>query len=531
MHLRTIFCALIMLIATQVTVAQETVFSLFKSELKLADEYFERRDYQNALRLYKHVAKKKPSPEIELKIARTHHLLNQYDETVAVYEKSRTSSTLPLADLLFLAESLSGTSQYEAAMAAYEHYLAQSPSDELIMQKIWRLANVQYLYEDSALYQVQKLPVNSSSGDICPVPYQDGVVFMSNRKEVQPIEQLDAITHAPFFRLYYSSQSQDSSRNHAFYVAPPEAFDKDLKPRLHVGPVSFYDNYKRMVFAASTGYNVITGERTMQLHFADIIGGIWKVKTAFPHNSNEYSLADPTISADGKTLFFSGEMKGGFGGKDLYKSELVDGKWTKPENLGEIINTPGDEAYPFFYDGTLYFSSNGHPGLGGLDIFRAEQDDHFTDVQNVGYPLNTNYDDFGIALDSTGRRGYFSSNRSNGGLDDDIFQFDINIQSYPLSIEGTLKFKPQSWSDSLDLEVMPNATLQLIDNVRNIAVYETKTDSTGAFTLMVPHFSRYKIRVVGDEYDEHVVSLEIPKHRRSQGRHEIVIVKDAFRPD
>src|SRR5690606_11288777 len=145
---------------------QETVFSLFKSDLRLADEYFEKRDYQNALRLYKQVAKKKPSPEIELKIARTHHLLNQHDETVAVYEKSRTSSSLPLADLLFLAEALSGTSQYEAAMAAYERYLAQSPSDELVMQKIWRLANIQYLYEDSALFHVEKLPVNSSNGEI-----------------------------------------------------------------------------------------------------------------------------------------------------------------------------------------------------------------------------------------------------------------------------------------------------------------------------------------------------------------------------
>src|SRR5690606_36449721 len=126
------------------------------------------------------------------KIARTHHLLNQHDETVAVNEKSRTSSSLPLADLLFLAEALSGTSQYEAAMAAYERYLAQSPSDELVMQKIWRLANIQYLYEDSALLHVEKLPVNSSNGEICPVPYQDGIVFMSNRREVQPIEQLDA---------------------------------------------------------------------------------------------------------------------------------------------------------------------------------------------------------------------------------------------------------------------------------------------------------------------------------------------------
>lgn len=531
MLFRTISCIVVMLIATEVVVAQETVFSLFKSNLRLADEYFEKKDYQNALRLYKHVAKKKPSPEVELKIARTHHLLNQHDETVTVYEKSLTASSLPLTDLLFLAESLSGTSQYEAAMDAYERYLAQAPTDELVMQKIWRLANIQYLYEDSALYHVQKLSVNSSNGEICPVPYQDGVVFMSNRKEVQPIEQLDAVTHAAFYRLYFSSGAPDSTAKHLLRMELPAIFAKDLKPRLHVGPVSFYNNYNKMVFAASTGFNVRTGERTMQLHFAELADGTWKVEAPFSHNSNEYSLADPTISKDGKTLFFCGDIKGGFGGKDLYKSDFIDGKWTKPQNLGEAINTTGDEAFPFIHNETLYFSSNGHPGMGGLDIFRAEQHDNFLDVQNVGYPLNTNYDDFGVSLDSTGRRGYFSSNRSNGGLNDDIFQFDIDLQTYPLSIEGTLKLKQKSWSDSLDLEVMPNATLQLIDNVTNIAVFETKTDSAGAFKLTVPHFSRYKIRVLGEHYEEHVVSLEIPKHRRIPGRHEIVIVKDAFRPE
>jgi hypothetical protein len=107
----------------------------------------------------------------------------------------------------------------------------------------------------------------------------------------------------------------------------------------------------------------------------------------------------------------------------------------------------------------------------------------------------------------------------------------MDMQSYPLEIAGVLRSKEHSWSDSLELKVMRNANLQLIDNARDIVVYETKTDSLGNFTLVVPHYSKYKIRVLGDHFEEHVVSLEIPKHRRAHGRHQIVIVKDAFRPD
>ena len=223
-------------------------------------------------------------------------------------------------------------------------------------------------------------------------------------------------------------------------------------------------------------------------------------------------------------------MKGGFGGKDLYRCEFINNEWTRPVNLGEQINTAEDEVFPFFHDNTLYFSSNGHPGLGGLDIFRTETfENHFLDVQNVGYPLNTGFDDFGITIDSLGSHGYFSSNRKSGDFNDDIYEFEMELQRYPLEINGVIKSKEHSWNDSLDLKIMPNAKLYLVDNVRDITVFEGTSDSLGNFSIVVPHYSKYKIKVVGENLVEHIVSLEIPKHRRAQGNHEIVIVKDLFK--
>lgn len=509
---------------------QETVFSLLKSEMRLADQYFNKKDYRTALQHYQSVARKKPSMEVELKIARVHHFLKQHDKSVAAYEKNITKDKLPLKDLLYYAESQSGISNYENAMEIYQSYLSRVPDDELVLQKIWRLSNIQYLYEDSSYYTVKPVPLNSDFGDLCAVPYKNGLVFMSNRKEVQPIEKIDAGLRYQFYRLYFSEPVADTIVSHAQQFHRPLVFSRDLNPKFHVGPVDFFDNDKKMIFTSTSAKEARNGKRTLQLFFAEHDGGVWKIRSAFPYNSSDYSITDPFISDDGKILFFASDMKGGFGGKDLYKCEFVNNEWTRPVNLGEQINTAEDEVFPFFHDNTLYFSSNGHPGLGGLDIFRTESfENNFLDVQNVGYPLNTGFDDFGITIDSVGSHGYFSSNRKNGDFNDDIYEFEMELQRYPLEINGVIKSKEHSWNDSLDLKIMPNARLYLVDNVRDITVFEGTSDSLGNFSIVVPHYSKYKIKVVGENLVEHIVSLEIPKHRRAQGNHEIVIVKDLFK--
>ena len=188
------------------------------------------------------------------------------------------------------------------------------------------------------------------------------------------------------------------------------------------------------------------------------------------------------------------------------------------------------KCFRFSMISTLYFSSNGHPGLGGLDIFKAESyNSNFMEVENVGYPLNTNFDDFGIVIDSLNIRGYLSSNRKGGGYNDDVYEFDMDLQTYPLEINGVMKYKEHSWMDSVDLKLMPNAKIQLIDNTRNITVQESTCNDAGNFSLTIPYYSKYKIKVVSEDNDENIVSLEIPKRRKSHGRHEIVIVKDPFK--
>ena len=344
--MKYIFCLISLILANINGQCQETVFALLKSELKLADTYFESEDYYHALKLYRHVAKKNPSRELDLKIARSHVLLKQYQEAISVYEKHAINNTLPAMDIYYYAEAQSGISNYAQALKSYQNYLAKVPDDQHVIKKIWRLKNIQYLFEDSMHYAVRSVAFNTVYGELCAVPFRNGVVFMSNRKEVQPIEKMDASRNTPFYKVYFSVAKRDSVNAGKLNYEQPAIFNREFSSKYHAGPLAFYDDTRKMVFASTTDETGNDGGRSLQLYFAENINNAWKVTYPFPYNNKDYSLSDPWISEDGKRLYFSSDMKGGFGGKDIYRSELVNNHWTKPVNVGDVVNTPQDESYP-----------------------------------------------------------------------------------------------------------------------------------------------------------------------------------------
>lgn len=530
MRLLFIFISFVLVASVKPAVCQETVFSVLGNPLKKADKHFNNRNYLDALSLYQSIAKRKSSRDLELKIARSHHLLKNYKQAIEVYDKYIIANKISPSDLLYYAEAQTGVSAYDKAIKSYQDYLERVPEDPRIMKKIWRLNNIQYLYEDSLHYAIRYAGINTAEGELGAAPYGEGLVFMSNRKEVQIIEKTDGASHTPFYRIYYSKATADTLAPGALTYGPVALFDKGLNRRFHIGPTTFYDAQNKLVFTSTENKAGRDGKRTLQLYFAEKKGERWKVTKAFPFNSSVHSISDPAISEDGKILYFSSDMEGGSGGKDIYKSVLINGEWSKPKNLGEPVNTSQDEVFPCLHLNALYFSSNGHAGLGGLDIFKSEIiAEGFDEPLNMGYPLNTNYDDFGISIDSSSTHGYLSSNRNSGGYNDDIYEFDMDFQTYPLAINGVMKFKENDLTDSLEHKTMANAKIFLIDVTRDLTVQETTTDADGNFVIVVPNLSKYKIRVVAEDNDENIVSLEIPKHRKADSKHEIVIVKDLFR--
>ena len=513
------------------TQAQESVFQLFRKEVLLADDYYIDKKYRSAFQVYARLYRNdSSSTELPMKMARCAYHLKEYRNAAMLFKKC-ASKNRTADDSFYFGESLAFGGHTNEAIAAYDECRRKQPNRPLIAQKIWQLRNIQFLYEDSLHYAVRVLPLNTASGEFSPVPFDDGIIFISNRKERKMVEKIDASINTPFYQPYFSKPLPNVDKNGLIRYKEPVAFNKDFYSGFHAGPISFYDRQRKMVFASAGEKSGSEGKHILQLFFAAEEKGKWKITAAFPYNSLLYSLTDPSINEEGTLLYFSSNMKEGKGGKDIYRSFFNNGEWSKPENLGESINTPYDEAFPFLHqDKTLYFSSNGHAGMGGLDIFKSElAEKGFGEVLNVGYPINSNADEFGITIDSLNSHGYFSSNRRHGGYDDDLYEVDIDLQTYPLEIAGWMGLKEHNWTDSTKIETFAHARFSLIDNLREVVVQEGTSDEEGNFTWIIPYFSKYRMRVVGPDKEEHTIIVEIPKQKQLHGKHEIVIVKDLFR--
>jgi hypothetical protein len=176
----------------------------------------------------------------------------------------------------------------------------------------------------------------------------------------------------------------------------------------------------------------------------------------------------------------------------------------------------------------LFFSSDGHPGLGGLDIFKVPiTPAGFGEPQNLGYPMNSSDDDFGLSFDLA-THGYFSSNRKNGAFDDDIYEFDMDLQTYPFVITGIIKFKEHNWSAQSEIRAWSNVGFKLVDSQTNTSVFDGTTGTEGQFSLTIPYFSRYYIQILDEEGKAHKASLELQKYKMETHVHEIVVVKDIY---
>jgi tetratricopeptide (TPR) repeat protein len=452
--------------------------------------------------------------------------LKDYPNALIHYKKLKSEFPLPLEDLLYYSETNAFLGNYTNALEGYEQILATTPDDHLIQKKIWRLKNIQYLYEDSLHYTIRPLNINSEYSEMSPIPYGDGIVFLSDQKRFEVDDSQHEFFNS-FLNFYYAESRPDTINSVSIgQFKKPQSFSKELLSDHQFGPISFYDNGSQCIFAAARETSAKDGSKKMQLYFATKREGKWRISNAFQHNNSDFEFTHPSITPDGRTLYFSSNMPGGLGGSDIYRSEFINESWTIPENLGEIINTRMDEVFPSIYLNTLSFSSNGHAGFGGLDIFSIILTDKIpSEVNNLGYPINSSADDFGIIFTSSSH-GYLSSNRKNGGYDDDLFEFEMDFRTYPFSVSGTIKIKENNVVDTSAIAALPDAKIYLIDNIHQIKVSESQTDVNGNFALSIPWFSKYLLRIVTSEGHEHLASLEISKKLNYTGEYEIVVVKD-----
>lgn len=524
---------IILLVISVSGLAQQTVFTVLQGPAKLGDKAFGQGDYAGAIDLYNEAITKNPE-DIKLlsKLAQCYYLTRDHRSCIDTYDAViKLKGMTDTNDMFRYAEAQSALKNYSTAVVWYKKCLERDRDNELVSKKIWALSNIQFMLEDSSHYKVRPLnDVNTRASEFGAALVADGIIFSSNRKGTRPVDMASDDPNGPFYELYISEWETDSVTNKKMISKKPSRFARSLSLPHNAGPVALYNYRKKMVFVASSQKTDDGGARSLGLYFSELQGSKWRVTSAWPHNSNAYSITDVTINPEGTVLYFSSDMKGGSGGKDIYTSTFTNGNWSKPANIGSVINTKGDEVFPYLHrNGTLYFSSNGLPGMGGLDIFQSTiKRNGYSEPENIGFPVNSHADDFGIVFDSLATNGYFTSNRIHGGSDDDIYEFTMDLQTYPFQMSGVLKFKEHTWSDTLDINPWPNVKLTLVDTWQDLHVQETTTGPDGSFSLAIPYFGRYHILVTDDAGNQHKASLELEKYRTEAYRYEIVVVKDLF---
>ena len=269
--------------------------------------------------------------------------------------------------------------------------------------------------------------LNTEHLEFSPAFYQNGIVFISARNQG---EALDKNINENFFELFYSEFDAEGQ------PTTPVNFSFMVNSRVHEGPVTFDKTGQTIYFTRNNlkkGKIKTDSKSKVRLKIYEAKKGNfdWKDFKELPFNSDDYSMAHPSLSPDGQQLFFSSDMPFGEGGMDLYVVTKNGEFWGEPVNLGPGINTEKNELFPFIHEsGTLFFASNGHSGLGGLDLFSATNIlGEWGQVSNLGAPFNSTEDDLGLILNAGGESGFFSSARLEGLGKDDIYRFEIKTDS------------------------------------------------------------------------------------------------------
>jgi outer membrane protein OmpA-like peptidoglycan-associated protein/tetratricopeptide (TPR) repeat protein len=427
---KVVILFLCLLAYSYVGFSQEEPSETSKSVARLerrADRLFDDFSYITARDIYKRVVKlDSANDRAKLRVAECYLKLNDAENAEEWYKKLSDDYIQQSSyDLINFGESLLKNKKYAPAKRIYEAVAVISPNDIRVSNLLKGIQDIDKFFLDSLKFEVRLVDFNSEQSDFSPAFFNDGIAFVSGRNSGLPVKYVYNWDHTNFLDIYYAERYISGRFKEA------ERLDSKINTRYHEGPLSFYDDDKKLIFTRNNFVSGVSnlsseGVNRLQLFYTERPDktGKWKKPVIIDVVSKEYSAGHPTVTRDGKKMYYSSNIPGGFGEADLYYSEYNDGKWSNPINLGAEINTNGNELFPFISDeGTLYFASDGHQGLGGLDIFKAEfLKDGKVAVKNMGYPLNTNLDDFGLIV--SGDKGYFSSQRLGN---DNIYEIFFNF--------------------------------------------------------------------------------------------------------
>jgi outer membrane protein OmpA-like peptidoglycan-associated protein/tetratricopeptide (TPR) repeat protein len=470
-----------------------------KAKVSKADKKYDDYAYIDAIKTYERVSDKGyKSAEMFQKLGNAYFFNAELDKAAKWYgELFALTSEVDPEYYYRYAHCLRSIGQNDKANEMLKLYNEKSnnPSKgEIYIKEVNYLDKIK---ANSGRYKIKDAGVNSQYSDYGSSFYNDKLVFTSSRDTGSLGQRKHTWTDQYFTNLYASDLTGDS-----LTPAAPKKFSKNVKSRFHEASAIFSKDGNTMYF---TRNNYLEGKKgkdgnkvtLIKIYKASFVNNDWANVVELPFNSDNYSTAHPSLSPDEKTLYFVTDMPGTLGDSDIFKVSInSDGSYGTPENLGNTINTAGKETFPFITDDNeIYFASDTHSGLGGLDIFVSEMktDGTFGEVQNVGADVNSPKDDFAYLINTKNRIGFFSSNRDNGKGYDDIYQF---LETRPIKCKYELTGLITELASG---EVLSNSKISLYNDQHKL-LKTTESDDKGYYSFDIEGQKTYSVRAEKEEY-------------------------------
>ncbi len=481
-----------------------------KVSTTLADSKYDKYAYIKAVNTYQRIAEKGyKSEDMFQKLGNSYYFNGDLEQSARWYEELFTMNPNQDSEYLYrYAQSLKAIGQMDKAKKMLDLFARKSSNDSRakILEK-----NKNYLEQikaNSGRYKIEDAGVNSKYSDYGSALNGDKLVFCSARDTGSLSKRTHSWTEQNFTNLYYADLGEEMT------PGTINKFSKKINTKFNEATPVFTKDGKTMYFTRNNYYKGKRGKdqnniTLLKLYRASLEDGNWEKVTELPFNSDQYSVAHPTLSPDEKTLYFASDMPGTLGQSDLFKVSInEDGSFGTPENLGNGINTEGRETFPMITDeNELYFASDGHPGLGGLDVFVAliQNNASIDLIQNLGEGVNSPKDDFAYLIDTKSRRGFFTSNRDSGQGYDDIYKF---LETRKLELVCT-----QSLAgvviDSGTQQPLAQAKLSLYDS-NFVLISTTISDESGKYNFAVECGKTYQIRAEKPDYSTSEQRVVIP---------------------
>jgi outer membrane protein OmpA-like peptidoglycan-associated protein len=422
-------------LCTAILIAVITTTSVFaqSGKLKRAKESMDNLDYMTAIQTYQGILQHEDNSEAKINLAECYRKINDTENAEYWYgQVVRLPEAQPIHKLYY-GMALQVNGKCDLAKEWYDQFAKEVPED-VRGQYLVKACDYsdELMTKNAGIYEIAHMPFNSNLDDFSPSISKNQVIFASERDKGVAVKRQYMWTGNDFTELYAVDYKAQGETPGSYTYGRPEKYSKVLNTKLNDAAVAFSPDQKTIFFTRNNIVNGKVGKDDngivrLKILYASLKGeDSWKNLESLPFNSDEYSVAHPSISADGNKLYFASDMPGGFGGMDLYVSEQENGRWGPPVNLGPSLNTEAHEIFPFIdKNNRLYFSSDGHIGLGGLDIYYATEKGmgEWNIPVNIGYPLNTSHDDCSITFGEDGTWGYFTSDRDGGAGRDDIYGF------------------------------------------------------------------------------------------------------------